>query len=121
MGNSFRQQVIMYLQQLKGNEVAHLLQEAGILTLGGVFNGALAGTWFAPTEFPPRDEEEAGLEVSDTVMIDIDGSRSSSSYVLGFYNFTHKQWVSKDEGVRLNSEDFMLWTLLPLAKYELKK
>lgn len=55
---------------------------------------------------------KVGDEVSESVLIDTDGTRRF--FTIGWYDFGQRKWISND-GEELN-EDQLVWQLLPLSK-----
>jgi len=55
-----------------------------------------------------------GAQTSDEVLIDLDGNRKYFS--IGWYDFDELKWISQEGEV----EKTMVWTNLPLAKYDKK-
>lgn len=109
----------MYLQSLTGDQLTELFKDAGIMTMIGE-------SVYSLEELPVKDEEMAGYEVSDTVLVDIDGFKTNDSFELMFYNYTTNEWVQKGGERRFGPDwkelfPMALWRYLPLGKYEQKK
>lgn len=73
---------------------------------------------FLMTEFP---HPQKGMEeCSDDVIVDTDGLRANTSFIIAHYDFANKCWVSHNHGINLHNCDLsnMRWMYLPMAHYE---
>lgn len=72
--------------------------------------------FYGPDQHPPVDyDADLDGSMSDYALVDIDGN--AVKFVIGWFNFDDKAWVSTDDGVSID-KDHMRWSVLPLAKYE---